>query len=285
MRWALIFAVAVSLGGCGPTAKKDDDKVAVVASFYPVAYAAQQVGGDLVRVRNLTPAGVEPHDLELTSDDIDHIDSADAVFLVGSGFQPAVVDAAKRRSKNTFDVAAGLIRSKDDPHFWLDPTLMADAVYNIRDGLKSADPAHKSTYERNANAYVTKLTRLWNDYGTALAHCERKEIVTTHAAFGYLADRFGLTQTSVAGLSPDAEPSPKRIADLAALIRRDGVTTVFYEELVPRGFADTLAHDAHVKTAVLSPLEGLTKQEQARGETYITVMRRNLAALKTALGC
>ena len=277
--------VAAALSGCAPDSSTDNGKVAVVANFYPVAYAAQQVGDGLVDVRNLTPAGVEPHDLELTSDDVDHIESADVVLYMGSGFQPNVATAVKHRRKNTTDVSAGLLVSKSDPHFWLDPTRMARAVAKIRDALGAFDAAHKSKYDANASAYIEKLSQLDADYASTLSHCARTEIVTAHAAFGYLARRYRLTQEAVTGISPDSEPSPKRVADLAALIERDHVTTVFYEELVPRDFADTLAHEANVQTAVLSPLEGLSKREQASGQTYLTVMRRNLAALKLALGC
>jgi zinc transport system substrate-binding protein len=285
VRWVLFFAAATALAACAPKSAASDGKVSVVANFYPVAYAAQQVGGDLVSVRNLTPAGVEPHDLELTSDDVDHIQSADVVFLMRSGFQPAVAAAARHRRGDTVDVSAGLVASKSDPHFWLDPTLMGRAVDKIRDGLEAADSKHKSTYDRNAAAYKAKLAQLDAEFSSTLSNCARSEIVTAHAAFAYLARRYGLTQEAVTGVSPDAEPDPQHLADLAALIRSDGVTTVFYEELVPSDFADTLAHEANVKTAVLSPLEGLSKKEQASGATYLTVMRRNLTALKAALGC
>ena len=294
--------IAVGLSACGPTKTSDNGKVSVVANFYPIAYAAQRVGGDLVTVRNLTPAGVEPHDLELTSDEVDHIDAADVVFFMGSGFQPAVAAAAKRRSGNSVDVSSGLLATGDaatiarqegqqpkagatDPHFWLDPTRMARAVDAIRSALDRADPGHAATYDRNATAYKQELAQLDADFAAGLAHCARTEIVTAHAAFYYLAQRYRLSQYGITGVSPDAEPDPQRLADLSDRITRDGITTVFYEELVPRDFADTLAHDAHVQTAVLSPLEGLSKDEQTKGDTYISVMRKNLAALMTALGC
>jgi zinc transport system substrate-binding protein len=273
------------LAACSPRSGAESAKLRVVASFYPVAAAAGAVGGQFVDVTNLTPAGVEPHDLELTSATVDKIENADALFYVGSGFQPAIAAAAKRRGHNTVDVANGLLDASHDPHVWLDPTLMAKIVDRVAAGLDKADPRHAAEFAHNVTAYKAKLTALDDDYKAALAHCTRHEIVTAHAAFFYLARRYGLTQRALTGLSPDAEPDPGRIAELAALIKRESVTTVFYEELVPRDFADTLAHDAGVDTAVLNPIEGLTRRQVQAGNDYFSVMRRNLAALTGALAC
>jgi zinc transport system substrate-binding protein len=298
----VVLVLASALAACGPKNDASGGKVAVVANFYPIAYAAQRVGGGLVSVRSLTPAGVEPHDLELVSDDVDRILGADIVFYIGSGFQPAVAAAAKRRDHNTVDVSSGLVGRGDasaiaaqegssvhsndrDPHFWLDPTLMIKAVERIRRGLKAVDKAHAATYDANARRYEAQLRELDADFKQQLAHCARTEIVTAHAAFYYLSKRYGLEQFAVTGVSPEAEPDPGRVADLSDRIRRDGVTTVFYEELVPRDFADTLARETGARVDVLSPIEGLTKKEIQAGDSYLTVMRRNLAALVRALDC
>jgi zinc transport system substrate-binding protein len=284
-RLLLVVLLLAPLAGCGDSGNGDDGRISVVAAFYPVAEAAQQVGGDLVHVRNLTPAGVEPHDLELTTDEIDRIQRADLVLYVGSGFQPAVANALKRRDRPSVDVAAGLITHKGDPHFWLDPDLMAKAVARVRVALAGVDRSHASAYKANAGAYASKLSTLSQEYASELASCVRHEIVTAHEAFAYLAERYGLTQTAISGVSPEAEPDPQRLAELSDRIKRDDVSTVFYEELVPRDFADTLAKDAGVKTAVLNPLEALTKKQVAAGDDYISVMRDNLVALTTALDC
>jgi zinc transport system substrate-binding protein len=272
------------LTACSPDGS-GGGKFTIVASFYPVAEAAAQVGGKHVQVINLTPAGVEPHDYELTTDDVDHIEDADLVAYVGSGFQPALERALKRRDGPTVDVAAGLITKQRDPHFWLDPGLLADSVEKVRIAMVKGDAAHAQEYKANANAFRSRLNALSAEYATGLTDCARHEIVTAHAAFAYLAERYGLTQRAISGVSPDAEPSPQHLAELSSLIRRDGVTTVFYEELVPRDFAETLAHDAGVKTAVLNPLEALTKKQVAAGDDYLSVMGDNLAALRAALGC
>jgi zinc transport system substrate-binding protein len=172
-----------------------------------------------------------------------------------------------------------------DPHFWLDPTLMADAVTEIEAALAAASPDDAGTFAANAARYRRKLAALDQDMRAGLAQCDRDEIVTSHAAFHYLAHRYGLTQLPIAGLSPEAEPDAGRLAELADRIEADGITTVFYETLVAPEVAETLAREAHVDAAVLDPLEGLTGDQIDAGEDYLSVMRDNLAALTGALGC
>ncbi len=281
---------ALLLGGCLASAcsadePRDSGGIAVVAAFYPVAEAAKRVGGDLVRVTNLTPAGVEPHEYELTTRDVDTIYDADLVLYVGSDFQPALTAAVKRRDGEAADVGRGLIVRGRDPHFWLDPLLMAMAVDRVRDALIGVDEANRFTYARNAAEYRLALDVLASEYTTALDDCERDSIVTAHDAFSYVAKRYDFLQYAIAGVTPDAEPDPRRLAELADLIRARRVTTVFYEELVPRDFAETLAKEANVKTGVLNPLEGLTKRQIAAGEDYLSIMRANLVALAAALEC
>jgi zinc transport system substrate-binding protein len=294
---AVVLVAGLVLAACssGSGSHASDGKVTVVGNFYPVAEVAARVGGDRVRVTNLTPAGTEPHDLELTPKQVDELESADVVLYVGDGFQPAVADVAKRRDKNSIDVldritlrkgAADALGEKGmDPHFWLDPNLLATAADEAADGLAKADPPGAATYRANASSYKQTLATLDQEYKRGLASCQRKEIVTSHAAFFYLAERYGLTQLAVAGLSPEAEPDAARIATLTDRIKADGITTVFYEDLVSPAVARTLAREAGVATAVLSPIEGLTKAQVAAGKDYVAVMRDNLAALRKALGC
>ena len=291
----------------------------VVASFYPVAEAAQAVGGDLVEVANLTPAGTEPHDLELRSRQVDQLQDADLVFYLGQGFQPAVQEIAERRDGpsvdllDTLPLEEGAIEFDDhggedehageeegahageeegghagealDPHFWLDPTLMADAVDQIEAALVEIAPQHEDAFAANAEAYRSQLADLDEEFSAALAECEQRVIVTSHAAFHYLAQRYDLEQLPIAGLSPEAEPGPQRIAELADLILAEGVTTVFYETLVAPDVAETLARETGAETAVLNPLEGLTAEDVEAGRDYTDVMRDNLAALTEALDC
>jgi zinc transport system substrate-binding protein len=297
-RLALLMVLAVSVSMVpASVAQAATKKQQVVASFYPLAYAAERVGGDRVQVANLTPAGAEPHDLELTPKQIDQLLDADLVLDLGRNFQPAVEKAAEQRDGPTvklLDVlpiktGAKLVNEDDpqalDPHVWLDPVLMGDIVTQVQRALTKADPSGRATYKRNADSFRAQLTALDARYADGLANCERKLIVTSHEAFGYLARRYGLKQEGVAGLSPDAEPDPKRLADLTDLVKREGVTVIFTEELLSPRIADTLAREAGVRTAVLDPLEGLTAAKQKRGATYTSVMHENLAKLRDALGC
>jgi zinc transport system substrate-binding protein len=261
------------------------DRKQVVAAFYPMAWVAQQVGDGRVQVSNLTPTGAEPHDLELNPDQLDHLLDADLAVVMGKGFQPAVEDATGQRDGVTLRILDELPTKPGDPHVWLDPVLMRKVVALVQSALTKADPKGAAVYAHNAKVLDAKLQALDARYRDGLASCARHEIVTGHEAFGYLARRYGLQQQGVAGLAPDSEPDPKRIAQLADLVTRDGVTTVFTESLVSPRLAQTLAREAGVHTAVLNPLEGLTDKERARGDDYLTVMDANLAKLRTALGC
>lgn len=297
---AVATAIATALGAAGCARDSDqqgataDQPVRVLASFYPVAEAAARVGGDAVEVVNLTPAGTEPHDLELTPRQVDQIEDVDVVFFLGQGFQPAVEDIAERRDGLSIDLLDDLPlepgatdegEGAADPHFWLDPVLFQRAVDGIEATLGEARPGRADTFAANADAYRAELDDLDRDFESTLDDCARDTIVVAHAAFHYLGQRYGLRQEAVAGLSPTGEPDPQRLAELADLIEDEGVTTVFYERLVSPGVAETLAREVEVQTDVLDPLEGLSEERLAAGESYASVMRTNLAALGTALGC
>jgi zinc transport system substrate-binding protein len=258
--------------------------LSVVASFYPLAYAAQQIGGDQVTVRNLTAPGVEPHDLELSPRDVDRVESATLVLVLGRDFQPAVERVAKR-NRGTVALINRLGVHGSDPHVWLDPILMTKIVDEVATALAKIDPPHAGEYTARAARLTDRLTALDGRYRAGLAACTRHEIVTAHDAFGRLAARYGLTEKAIAGLSPESEPDPARMAALADLIHHDRVTTVFTEELVSPRVADALAREAGVHTEVLDPIEGLTKAQAARGATYIAVMDANLQKLRVALDC
>lgn len=317
-----IVAGLVAAGGGPAGAQTKRERLAVVAAFYPVAFVAEQVGGKRVAVANLTPAGTEPHDLELTTKQRDLIEDAALVLVMGSGFQPAVEKAAGARDSGTVSLLARLPidgagrkvaddhdddhgdekkatkkTAKDDhadesdeegldPHVWLDPTLMRAIVDEVEVALTRVDPAGKAAFAANADALRARLDALDGRYRAGLADCDRRLMVTAHDAFGYLAAAYGLEQEGISGLSPDEEPNPKRLAELTDLVKRKGVTTVFTEELVSPRIAQTLAREAGgLRTATLNPLEGLTARELERGDDYESVMDRNLARLRAALGC
>lgn len=316
-----VVALLLSGAACGGDSEGGNEPrasatVEVVASFYPLAEAAARLGGDRVEVRNLTPAGTEPHDLELTPDQVDDLEDADLILYLGQGFQPAVAAIAGRRETGAVDLleeiglrrgAADALDAEEhggdsaerdaedehdddaesglDPHFWLDPQRMVQAVDVVEAELAALSPDDAATFAENAARYTDELVDLDRAFETGLAQCERDEIVTSHAAFFYLADRYGLTQTPIAGLSPEVEPDASRIADLSDRIEAEGITTVFYETLVSPEVAETLADEAGVATAVLNPLEGLSERRLEAGDDYTSVMRENLDSLTEALGC
>ncbi len=267
---ALLFAV-LALAGCGG-ADQAEEATTVVAAFYPLAWAAEQIGGEETHVVNLTPPGAEPHDIELSPRDVDAVRDADLAVYVGSGFQSAVEDAIAQRDGASLEVSGG----DRDPHVWLDPVRFAAIAEEIGDALGRPEAGRE---------LARRLRGVDRDFAAGLEHCAHRTLVTTHAAFGHLAARYGLMQISLAGRSPEVEPGPRELERLVDEVREWGATTVLAEPLVSSRLAETVAREAGAKVAVLDPIEGLTEGQLAGGEDYLSVMARNLATLKEALGC
>ncbi|WP_406493990.1 metal ABC transporter substrate-binding protein [Streptomyces sp. NBC_00846] len=281
---------------------KNGGKLNVVASFYPMQFLAEQIGGKHVSVTTLTKPGQEPHDLELSPRQIGGLTDAGYILYV-KGIQPAVDDAIKQSgSKNVID-ASTLTTLEDhgtetgadehghehhgdeagaDPHIWLDPVKYAEVAKGVGKSLEKTDPDHAADYRKNTEALVTKLDGLNTAYENGLKKTATKTFITTHSAFGYLAERYGLTQEGIAGVDPEAEPSPARIKEIHTIAEKNKVSTVFFETLASDRTAKTLAKDTGLKTDVLDPLEGIT--DKSKGADYIEVMQSNLAALQKALG-
>lgn len=272
---ALTLSLLVATAGCR-SAPDDDGRTRVTAGFARLGELAERIGGDRVRVTDLTPPGAEPHDLELSSKDIDAVDDAALVLYLGGGFQPGLAEAARRAGR-----ALDLLKREErkDPHIWLDPVRYGEAAAAVEEALVAADPAAAAGYKVRGAAFRNELAALDDEMQAGLAVCQRREIVTAHDAFGHLARRYQLEQEPITGISPEAEPDPARLADLADLVREKGVTTVFTERLVSPRVAEALAREAGVAVAVLDPLEGRLEGG------YVGAMRRNLTILRTALGC
>ncbi len=273
------LAVGTGAAGCGGT-EASSGATQVVAGFYPLAFAAQEVGDAGVEVTNLTPAGAEPHDFELTPRDVEEIQDADLVVYIGGGFQPGLEEVVEGGGVPALDGLDGIeLRDGDegvDPHIWLDPIRFAHVVERIGAELGGEAPARQ---------LASQLRALDGEFRKELASCRLDELVTTHDAFGYLADRYGLEVLPITGLSPEAEPSPQDLAQIADLVEERGVTTVYTETLLSPEIGETVAREAGVETAVLNPLEGLSEEELARGENYFSVMEANLEALRSGLQC
>jgi zinc transport system substrate-binding protein len=270
------LAVLPCVAGCGGDAGADDGRTEVVAGFYPLAFAAEEIGGAGVEVANLTPAGAEPHDVELSVRDVERVRSADVVLFLGDGFQPSLEEAADSADGEAVDLLAGLDRSEGDPHVWLDPVRFAAVVERIGAALGA---------EASARELAARVAALDDELRTGLTDCERREVVTAHDAFAYLGERYDLELIPIAGISPEAEPSARDLERVAELVRARGATTVFVEPLLSPEVGETVARETGGKTAVLDPLEGLTEEALDGGEDYFSVMRANLAALRKGLGC
>jgi zinc transport system substrate-binding protein len=304
-RATVVVAIALAgtlTAGCGASDRSvDDGRVSVVAGFYPLQYVAERVGGDQVTVTSLAQPGAEPHDLELSPRQVASIVDADLVLHLG-GFQPAVDETVRlEAADSSLDVGTTvplLIAGEGthshegepedgpaeegsaDPHLWLDPTRLATVADAVAQRLAIADPGHAGGYRQRAAAFRRELEALDGEFKAALAGCARREIVVSHEAFGYLAQRYGLEQVALSGVSPEAEPTPRRLAEVAREARDHGATTIFFESLVSPRVAEAIASETGAATAVLDPIEG----PPASGD-YLTAMRANLAALVPALGC
>jgi zinc transport system substrate-binding protein len=282
MRWLATLLLVVPLSGCAALATDDDGRVRVTAGFYPLAWVAERVGGRHVEVTGLTDPGVEPHDIEPTFARTVALARADLV-VVEHGLQPAIDEAVAQNAEGrVLDTTTVSPLDGDDPHFWLDPTRLATVADAVAADLSALDPPHASAYAANAAALRSDLDDLDSAFSTGLADCERHVIVSSHDAFGYWS-RYGIEVAPVAGLTPDAEPTPAGIARLQQLIRDEGITTVFSERLASPALTDSLAHDLGLRTEVLDPIEGLTSDDA--DENYLTLMRQNLTALEEANGC
>jgi zinc transport system substrate-binding protein len=335
----LALVATATLAGCstqGASGSSDEsDGVTVLASFYPLQYVAQQIGGDLVTVDNLTPPAAEPHDLELSPAQVREVGTADLVVYL-SGFQNAVDEAIEARApEHVVDAAsaAGLVEHAEeaeeehageteeehaehageteeehaehageteeehaeegdehghgatDPHFWLDPSRLAAVGKVVADELAAVDPEHADEYAAGAQRLGQQLDELDQEFADGLAACQGATLVTSHAAFGYLADRYALEQVGISELDPEVEPSPARLREIGDIVEERGIKTLYSETLVSPKVTETLASDLGVNTAVLDPLEGLSEDATAAGDDYVTVMQANLAALEEGLVC
>ena len=320
--FAVTAAAALALSACSSSATSSSSsssqassasRMKVMASFYPLQYLTEKIGGDLVEVESLTPPGAEPHDLELSNQKVQQLSQAGAVVYL-KGFQSAVdkaielnapktvidvspsvdlVDAEKHESElDVAEEAAGHDHEHSeeahdhdhgstDPHFWLDPTRMASAATHIGDALAQADPANAETYKKNAASVKSQMEALSKKLVDGTSKCQHKEFVTSHEAFGYLADRTGLTQLGLSGLDPDSTPSPARLKQISDAVKAKGITTIFTEELLSPKVAETLANDLGITTAVLDPIES----QADASKDYAAVMDENLSALQKALSC
>lgn len=298
----IILAAALALAGCA--AKTDtaaqSGKLKVVTSVYPVYEFARQVGGDKIELSMLVPPGTEPHDWEPTAKEIMQIKAARLFLYHGAGFEnqekvltPGTLGETKAIavSRNIAPLAPAAGDSHEhhgshehhDSHMWLDPLLAQKEVSEIAAALAAADPQNAGYYSQNAAAYNQELAKLDEEYRAAIAPLPRREIIVSHAAFGYLAHRYDLRQLAIMGLSPDSEPTPEKMAAIVRFCREHNVQYIFAETIVNPKLSETIAKETGARLLLLNPCENLTEEEIKQGKNYLAVMRENLAVLKQAL--
>ena len=270
------------------------ERLKVAASFYPLAHFAGQVGGERVEVINITPLSVDPHEYEPTARDMIKIHTARIFIFNGSGLDPwaeRVQGELKIRGGHILNMADhfDLLRDerdvKYDPHIWLDPLLAIKEVELIRDTLIRANPEDEDYYRRNSAAYINKILMLHKRYSDDLASCKNRDIIVSHDAFGYMAVRYGFDIYPVSGLSPEEEPSPRKMAEITDLAREKKINYIFTEVLVNPKIAETIAYEVGAKILVLNPVSGLTDNDARAGKDYISLMDENLANLRMAMSC
>ena len=265
-----------------PQTTLSSQKIPVVASFYPLAYFAEQIGGERISVTNITPSGAEPHDYEPTTTDLTNIAKSTLLISIGPIFESW---QGKVVANNVLQIATALPIENNDPHVWLSPVLSKQIVTKITEALIEVSPENASYFETNKMNLLLKLSQLDEAFKKGLSRCTKHDIVTSHAAFGYIAHQYGFNQIAIAGLSPDEEPTPQKLTEITNLVREKNISYIFFESLVSPRLAQTIANETHAKTLVFNPLEGLTPEEIDRGTNYFSVQGENLINLRTALSC
>lgn len=295
--FVVVFGAIFLFSSRIPKGDTQNGRIQIVASFYPLSYAANVVGGDLVSVRNLVPAGVEPHDFEPSVRDLIEIGNADILIYNGASFEPWIKkweQGNSPRPKRSINMANALKAQRVnfienngtiDPHFWLDPVIMKSETEIIRDVLGQIDPAHKDLFNENANRLLGKLDMLDQKYRADLSSCAMRDVVVLHKAFSYLARQYEFSAIAIAGISPDEEPSPQALARIIELVRDKGVKYIFSETVASPKFSELIAREVGGTTLVLNPIESLTPNEVQLGEDYISKMKINLNNLQKAMSC
>jgi zinc transport system substrate-binding protein len=279
---------------------ESSEKLKVVATIYPLAHFAEQVGGRYVEVTNIMPHGVEPHEYEPTPGDIRESYESRIFLMNGAGLDmwaKRMLGELRKEGVIIIEIAqqldslietgsdVPLDRGKNDPHFWLDPLLAIKEVQILRDAFIRTDPGHADAYRENSEKYTKELSQLHVRYREGLATCKLRDIIVTHDAFNYLARRYDLHPHSISGLSPEEEPSPRKMVELTKIAREKKIQFIFFESLVSPRMARTIAREVGAEVLVLHPLGGLTSEESMEGKTYISIMEENLRNLRRALSC
>ena len=274
----------------GQSMTNSSDKLVVISSFFPLDEFVKKIGGDLVQSSVLIPVGVEPHDFEPTIRQIQSLNSADVLVYNDLGLENWI---HKTNVINKINASKGLNATYSDsrkitpdPHVWLDPLLAKKQVENIRDGLMMLDPLHKDIYFENAKSFLNELDKLDKTIRSELETCKKRDFISFHNSFSYFALRYGVTQHSISGSAPEAEITPLRLTEIIDLARKLGISVIYSEELVDPRKALVISEEIpNGKVLTLSPIEGITKNEQSMGIGYLDKMNENIRNLAVGLDC
>lgn len=298
-----------SSGGNGQAENaRNENKIQVITSFYPLYFFAERIGGDKISLQAIIPPGVEPHDYELTPRDAAEIENSDLVVVNGAGFEPwfekirgdldekkinyavlsegiTLLEGAEHEEEGAVEEEVHAGEELYDPHIWLSPVIAQDMVRKITEGLVKSDSMNESYYKENEKKLLSDLSLLDEDFQKGLSSCKKRDFVTSHAAFAYIARQYNLNQVSISGISPEEEPSAQKLAEVSDFVKKNDIEYIFFETLVNPRLSNTIASETGARTLVLDPLEGLSDDDISAGKNYLTVMRNNLINLRTALQC
>lgn len=319
-KWILLVLIVVAAGwgfilnnyssGQNDQREKSQggEKIQVIASFYPLYYFTQRIGGDRVDVKTIVPPGVEPHDFEISPRDAADIENSDLVVVNGAGFEPwfekvrpdldtkkinyavlsegiSLLKGAGHEEEGTTEEENHAEEEAVDPHIWLSPVVAQKMVQKITKGLIKSSPENESFYKENEKKLQSDLIVLNQDFQKGLSSCKKKDFVTSHAAFAYIAKEYGLNQVSISGISPEEEPSAQKLAQVSDFVKKNNIEYIFFEKFINPRLSNTIANETGAKTLVLDPIEGLSDDDIRAGKNYFTVMRSNLNNLRIALQC
>ncbi|MCM1158493.1 MAG: metal ABC transporter substrate-binding protein [Bacteroidales bacterium] len=289
------MTTACGQAGAGQRGFVEEDKLSVVTTIYPMYDFAGKIAGDKAEIINLVPAGMEPHDFELSTGDMQLVERADMFIYNGAGMEHFVdktLEAVSNKNLAVVECARNIElveasteegKTEKDPHTWLSPVNAIAEAEVIMEALVGLDKENEAYYRKNFEQYREQLEELDARYRKELDGLAGDTIVVAHEAFGYLCAEYGLKQEALEGLTPDSEPDAARMKEIIDFCREKDIRTIFFEELVSPKVAQTIAEEAGADTEVLNPLEGITAKQQEAGLDYIGLMEQNLEALKKAL--
>jgi len=287
--FALVLSIASFTAACSSSSQtapgKEDDGLKIYTTLYPLYDFTQKIAGNLARVESLIPAGVDPHDFELSLQQTAKIYDADVFIYLGESMEPwakKLADELENKGIVVIEAGRGLVEN-DDPHIWLDPILAEEMAERIYEGIVSVDKENEDTFKANLGELKELFDQLDKDFRSLAERAARKDIVVSHAFLGYVAERYGFNQIATTGLSPQDEPSPRKMAELIEFCRANDVRYIFAEQGEVLKLSNTLAEEAGTEILMIHPLGTLRQEEIEAGEDYFSIMRANLELLNTAL--